>query len=334
VRGEADETNNKQKIKPDDKMCIHPPIFTHYKSIELKPHHHHTTLKMSSSRPCRIGIVGFGSLGQYLVKQSLSKPDQLQVVFVWNRSPAAIEQNAELLGTSSIAVLRDLKDFATHSVDLIVEVAHPSISEQFGAQFLAHADYFCGSPTAFADAQTEAAVRSAATAHQHTLYIPAGALWGANDIAKMAQRGTLRALRISMAKHPLSLKLDGELATKLADAAKVTDRAVVLYEGPVRALCPLAPNNVNTMACAALAGLGFDATHATLISDARLQSHDIEIDIEGPVNKDTGQPFRCITKRINPAAVGAVTGSATYVSFFSSLLDASAYKRGGGVHFV
>lgn len=287
---------------------------------------------MSSAAPRRIGIVGFGSLGQYLLKQSLDKPDLLQVVFVWNRSASVFEAHAELL--RSVAVLGDLNEFSSHSVDLIVEVAHPMISEQFGAKFLAHADYFCGSPTAFADAQTEAAVRAASVTHQHSLYIPAGALWGANDIAKMAQRGTLRSLRISMAKHPASLKLDGELATRLAEAAKVSDRAVVLYEGPVRALCPLAPNNVNTMACAALAGLGFDATHATLISDARLQSHDIEIDIEGPVNKDTGQPFRCITKRINPAAVGAVTGSATYVSFFSSLLDASAFKRNGGVHFV
>lgn len=35
---------------------------------------------------------------------------------------------------------------------------------------------------------------------------------------------------------------------------------IVVYDGPVRALCPLAPNNVNTMACAAIAGhtLGFD----------------------------------------------------------------------------
>lgn len=35
---------------------------------------------------------------------------------------------------------------------------------------------------------------------------------------------------------------------------------VVLYEGSVRELCPMAPNNVNTMAAAAIAGhnLGFD----------------------------------------------------------------------------
>lgn len=87
------------------------------------------------------------------------------------------------------------------------------------------------------------------------------------------------------------------------------------------------------MACAALAGLGFDDTHALLISDARLQSHDIEIKIEGPLNATTGAPFRCSTTRINPAAVGAVTGQATYISFYSSLLEAAQYKRKAGFHF-
>lgn len=40
----------------------------------------------------------------------------------------------------------------------------------------------------------------------------------------------------------------------------VTNEAVTLYEGPVRQLCPLAPNNVNTMAVASMAAgnLGFD----------------------------------------------------------------------------
>ena len=42
-----------------------------------------------------------------------------------------------------------------------------------------------------------------------------------------------------------------------------------LYHGPVRALCPLAPNNVNTMAAAAVAatGLGFDGTMGRLVAD-------------------------------------------------------------------
>ncbi len=41
--------------------------------------------------------------------------------------------------------------------------------------------------------------------------------------------------------------------------------------GPVRGLCPLAPNNVNTMAAAAIAAhnLGFDKVTGCLIADLR-----------------------------------------------------------------
>ena len=41
--------------------------------------------------------------------------------------------------------------------------------------------------------------------------------------------------------------------------------------GRVRELCPLAPNNVNTMACAAIAAhnLGFDGVIGCLVADPR-----------------------------------------------------------------
>ena len=41
--------------------------------------------------------------------------------------------------------------------------------------------------------------------------------------------------------------------------------------GPVRELCGLAPNNVNTMAAAALAAhtLGFDKTRGSIVADPR-----------------------------------------------------------------
>ena len=44
-----------------------------------------------------------------------------------------------------------------------------------------------------------------------------------------------------------------------------------LHLGPVRDLCPLAPNNVNTMAVAAIAAhnLGFDGVQGCLVSDPR-----------------------------------------------------------------
>jgi aspartate dehydrogenase len=69
-----------------------------------------------------------------------------------------------------------------------------------------------------------------------------------------------------MRKHPTSFKLTGYIAEL---NAQVKDEAVVLYDGPVRPLCSLAPNNVNTMAAASVAAknLGLDQVIGKLVSD-------------------------------------------------------------------
>jgi hypothetical protein len=179
----------------------------------------------------------------------------------------------------------------------------------------------------------------------------------------MADRGTLTGLTVTMRFPPASLKLRGELAERCAQVAsfsfsfscffsfyisfsfsfsvllsfsfsclQVTDTAVELYHGPVRQLCPLAPNNVNTMAAAAVAAtnLGFDGTVGRLVADPTgADWHVVEVEVEGPVGPG-GNRFTSHTVRRNPASRGAVTGSATYGSFLSSLLRAGG--RGAGTH--
>ena len=68
-----------------------------------------------------------------------------------------------------------------------------------------------GSPTALADPEIEEKLFKAAKVH-HGLYVPSGALWGGEDIRKMAERGTLKGVTVTMKKHPSSFKLNGELA--------------------------------------------------------------------------------------------------------------------------
>jgi predicted dinucleotide-utilizing enzyme len=53
--------------------------------------------------------------------------------------------------------------------------------------------------------------------------------------------------------------VEGYLQERLAQIPADSQEETVIYDGNVRDLCPLAPNNVNTMACAAMAG-----THSTL----------------------------------------------------------------------
>jgi len=62
----------------------------------------------------------------------------------------------------------------------------------------------CGSPTALADLEIETMLRSASKESGNGVYVPNGALWGGEDIRRMADSGTLQG-------HETSLKLIQEI---------------------------------------------------------------------------------------------------------------------------
>lgn len=253
--------------------------------------------------------------------KGITESQNLQVAFVWNRSLDKVKGIVP-----DDLILENLDDFANRSPDLIVEVSHPSIVAQYGLRFLRTADFMIGSPTALADRELSTTLTEEAR-HSHGLYVAVGALWGAQDIQKMADGGTLKGLKVTMKKHPSAFKLCGYLVEKLQN---IGSDPFTLYEGCVKDLCPLAPNNVNTMACAAIAAhnLGFDGVVGCLVADPSLTTHVIEIEVAGP--GDSTEQFAVHTVRTNPASSGVVTGKLTYASFMSSLLG--AHGRGCGVH--
>jgi len=276
----------------------------------------------------RIAVVGYGNLGKYLVQKILdANKNDMELVFVWNRSEIT-DQSLD-----SKYILKDLNEFDKYEVDIIIEVAHPKITENYGDKFLKHASYMIGSPTVLANRSVYESLLEASKLYSHKIYVPCGAFWGADDIRKMADRGTLKGLSVTMKKHPTSLKLESPLKDKL-EANKDADGPVILYRGPVRDLCSLAPNNVNTMAVGALCAhnLGFDKVEACLVSDKGLDDkHLIEIVVTGPYNEKLQQHFKCTTIRSNPAIVGHVTGNQTYESFYNSLIDVVNNKSQSGL---
>eukprot|EP01129_Flabellula_baltica_P003317 TRINITY_DN13103_c0_g1_i1.p1 TRINITY_DN13103_c0_g1~~TRINITY_DN13103_c0_g1_i1.p1 ORF type:complete len:288 (+),score=71.69 TRINITY_DN13103_c0_g1_i1:60-923(+) len=280
-----------------------------------------------------IGLIGYGSVGQYLAHAVLtdeSMKEQYTLSFIWNRTKDKILQD-EIVMDNEVVILDDLTQFDKENPpDVIVEVAHPVITQEFAPLFLEYADYYIGSPTALANRVLEETLRDAAEGNEggHGVYVPVGALWGGQDIQKMGDSGKLDRVTITMKKHPGSFKLLGSLKEKLDEVAELEGEQV-LFDGPVRDLCPMAPLNTNTMACAAIAGVGFDDTRGILISDTSLRAHIIEITVEGPQNLD-GERFSVTSRRYNPASTGAVTGSATYLSFLNSLKRVG--NKGNGIH--
>ncbi|XP_077068546.1 aspartate dehydrogenase domain-containing protein isoform X1 [Siphateles boraxobius] len=268
----------------------------------------------------KVGIVGYGHLGQFLVEKIQREGAKvgLQLAFVWNRNPDKLKDSLP-----KELILHDLSDFTCRVTDVIVEVCHPQIVKEFGVRFLSHAHFLVGSPSALSDIQLEHELRTAAKQHGKTLYVPSGALWAGQDIQKMNDSGTLQALSIRMSKHPSCFRLTGGL---LSDWTEGEGRRV-LYHGSVAELCPIAPNNVNTMAAAAIAAskLGFHGVTGEIVSDTALADyHIVEVEVIGP------DGFSVKTVRQNPAKLGAVTGNATYNSFWSSLLVCKGH--GGRVY--
>lgn len=297
---------------------------------------HHLRSSLSSrgeGRKRRIGIVGFGAVGQCLFRAIRERPkiaSVAEVAFVWNRTAEKMDGIVD-----ERLQLKDLSEVDSVDVDLIVEVAHPSISETHGVAFLRCADYLIGSPCALASSAMRSTLAVAANG-DNALYVPAGALWGAVDLQKMADGDNLASLELSMSFHPSALKnVYGQVKERMRSSVRsdgTTDGPVTLYAGPVRPLCSMAPNNVNTMAAAAVAAhtLGFDKVRGVLIADSALDAHVITVDARGHPRKN-GTCFRAVSTRYNPAKHGAVTGSATYDTFISSMMRATG--RGGGIHF-
>lgn len=277
-------------------------------------------ITLDSSAMMRVGIVGYGHLGEFLVKRILKEGESLglTLAFVWNRNPDKLRGSLP-----EELILHDLSGFKDRGVDVIVEVCHPNIVKQYGVLFLSLVNFLVGSPSALSDQLLNHQLRQAAEHHGRTLYVPSGALWGGQDIQRLNDSGVLTALFIRMSKHPSCFRLTGDVRSDWTD----DEGRRVLFNGSVAELCPVAPNNVNTMAAAAVAAgmLGFEGVRGEIVSDTALSDyHVVEVEVTG-VNG-----FSVHTVRRNPAKLGAVTGSATYNSFWSSLLVCKGH--GGRVY--
>ena len=175
----------------------------------------------------RVGLVGFGALGRFLAERLEAEPGY-RLVWIYNRTPVA----HKLFRTTVTGA----------DTDLVVEVAHPDVLQALQLLGLG-CDVFVGSPTCFAAHEAHVPADVAC-------YVPVGALWGAQDIAKMQRSGTLEGLTVVMAKHPSHLaSVCGEVRARLDRyvADETQTGPCELYRGPVGPLCPQAPNNVNTL---------------------------------------------------------------------------------------
>ena len=276
----------------------------------------------------KIGILGYGKLGQFLVNEFLNSPelrDKIEVCFVWNRTPIPKESI-----DPRILVIKQMDEISQFCPDLIVEVAHPSVIKSWDTLLLETANLFIGSPTLFCDPEFEVNFLREAKKKQRAIICGKGALPGLYELLDLAEINAIDSLFIQMRKAPESINFIGSLPENYHSLVEDLKEPCTLFSGKIRELGILAPNNVNTMVIAALAsGLGLDKVQGELIAVPDLDHHEVYWIAKSKKLSENTSPLSLELRKRNPAGIGAVTGKLTYHSFKSSILKALDISKPG-----
>ena len=257
----------------------------------------------------RIGLIGYGQIGAEVHQMIGKDPNNgMEVVFVHD------QMKERLQSLQSDLVLNDLGDFASKEPDLVVEMAHPDVTRQWGEKLLQNTNYLLISVTALADPEIEKMLEETTQQHGTRAFLPHGGVVGMD--ALLENRNVWDEVHSVMKKPPKNV----DCAAAGVDPDSIT-KETVLYDGPTRHVCPKFPRNTNTLAAIAYAGIGFDRTRSTLIVNPDWDTATVEIHAKvGGITLDVSRV----------EGITGVTGASTPASIFNTIQMIGS--TGSGIH--
>lgn len=262
-----------------------------------------------STQTTRIGLIGYGQIGTAVHQMIDADPDNgMEVVFVHDQETSRLGDVADNLA------LEDLSAFESRRPDLVVEMAHPAVTRQWGTTILQKTNYMFISVTALADQELERQLQETTKRCGTRAFVPHGGVVGMD--ALLENRDVWEEVNVVMKKPPKNV----DCAAAGVDPDQVTAE-MVLYDGPTRGICPLFPRNVNTHAAIAYAGIGFDRTHSLLVVNPAWDKATVAIEAKGP-------GIELKVERIE--GITGVTGASTPASIYNTVQMIGS--TGPGIH--
>ena len=95
-------------------------------------------------QPLRIGILGFGHLGQFLCthfeREQTKTVHDFDLIFIWNRTKSIFTKYGKELNQGLI--VSTVQEGLQRLPDLVIEVAHPDVIRTYAEQILDVCDLF------------------------------------------------------------------------------------------------------------------------------------------------------------------------------------------------
>ncbi len=211
--------------------------------------------------PQRVAIIGWGAIGQ-VVAAGLIESCETPLTALLVRPHQVPDVAASV--PPDTRVVTAVVDLLAENPDVVIECAGQNAVREYGKAVLSSgADMMIASTGALADEALLKALRSAASASNAQILIPAGAIAGLDGLGALRAAG-LTSVIYTSSKPPRAWI--GTEAEKLLDLGALRERTL-FFAGSAREAALKYPKNANVAATIALAGLGLDETTVRLVAD-------------------------------------------------------------------
>lgn len=229
---------------------------------------------MSMSHIKRVGVIGFGAMGKYVVHSLQTHSENLELCLLLNSTP----DNDVLTEFNPINIETDVQNLIQWQPDLVIECAgHSAVIHHVPSLLQAGIDVVIASIGVLADTVINDQLQSAAKQGDARLILVSGAVGGL-DALRSAKSAGLNTVEYRGRKPPKAWK--GSPAEQEFDLDQIKEPTCI-FKGTAAEAAIKFPKNANVTAAVALSGLGFDDTSVELIADPTIEKNIHEVSAIG-----------------------------------------------------
>lgn len=229
---------------------------------------------MSMSHIKRIGVIGFGAMGKYVVHSLQAHTENLDLCLLLNSLP----QNRLFDEFEPLHSVQNVNDLILWKPDLVIECAgHSAVINHVPSLLQAGIDVVIASIGVLADVEINKQLQDSAEQGSARLILVSGAVGGL-DALRSAKSAGLTTVDYRGRKPPKAWK--GSPAEQEFDLDQINEPTCI-FKGTAAQAAIKFPKNANVAAAVALSGLGFYETTVELIADPTIQKNIHEVSAVG-----------------------------------------------------